>query len=73
MVEENSSFGFESVGPSQFYNVFHTYFPNVTTPKENRFTKCTDCTKYKEQKEKTMDKKVRAEIDVLLNKHLELV
>ena len=46
---------------------------NFFVNQENRFTKCTDCTKYKEQKEKTMDKKVRAEIDVLLNKHLELV
>lgn len=25
-------------------------------PQENRFTKCTDCTKYKQEKEKTMDK-----------------
>ena len=46
---------------------------NFILTQENRFTKCTDCTKYKEQKEKTMDKKVRDEVDALLNKHLELV
>lgn len=45
----------------------------VIFKQENRFTKCTDCTKYKEQKERTMDKKVRSEVDALLNKHLELV
>ena len=33
MVEENNGFGVESVGQSQFYHVFHTYFPNVTIPK----------------------------------------
>ncbi|XP_068752651.1 uncharacterized protein [Montipora capricornis] len=40
---------------------------------ENRFTKCTDCTRYKEAKEKTYDKKARQEIDKLLNEHMELV
>jgi len=40
---------------------------------ENRFTKCTDCVKYKEQKEKTMDKRLRNEIDELLKNHLDLV
>ena len=40
---------------------------------ENHFAKCTDCTKYKEKKEKTMDKKVQDEVDALLNNHLQLV
>ncbi|CAH3166517.1 unnamed protein product [Pocillopora meandrina] len=39
---------------------------------ENRFTKCTDCTKYKQEKEKTVDKARRAEIDHLLKLHLDL-
>ena len=42
-------------------------------PQENRFTKCTDCTKYKQEKEKTLDKARRAEIDRMLKLHLELV
>ena len=33
MVEENNGFGMVSVGLSQFYHIFHTYFPNVTIPK----------------------------------------
>lgn len=37
------------------------------------FTKCTDCTKYKLEKEKTMDKRKRSEIENLLKMHLELV
>ena len=33
MVEENKSFGVKSVSQSQFYNIFHTYFPTVSIPK----------------------------------------
>ncbi|XP_068680383.1 uncharacterized protein [Montipora foliosa] len=42
-------------------------------PRENRFTKCTDCTRYKQEKEKTVDKAKRAQIDHLLKLQLELV
>ena len=42
-------------------------------PQENRFTKCTDCTRYKQEKEKTVDKAKRAQIDHLIKLHLELV
>jgi len=33
MVQENNTFDVESVGLSEFYHVFHEYFPNVTIPK----------------------------------------
>ena len=33
MVGENNGFGVDSVGLSQFYHIFHTYFPNVTITK----------------------------------------
>lgn len=73
LCEENKSFNTPSIGMSQFYSIFHDNFPHVFIPKENRFTKCTDCTRYKEEKEKTVDKKARQEIDRLLTEHMELV
>ena len=33
MVEENNSFGVESVSQSQFYHIFHTYLKHVSLPK----------------------------------------
>ncbi|XP_068669901.1 uncharacterized protein [Montipora foliosa] len=73
MCEENTSFNAPSVGISQFYSIFRGHFSHVLIPKENRFTKCTDCTRYKEAKEKMHDKKARNEIEKLLNEHMELV
>ena len=33
MVCENDGFGITSVGLSQFYNIFHKYFPHISIPK----------------------------------------
>ena len=33
MVEDNNSFGVESVSQSQFYHILHTYFKHVSLPK----------------------------------------
>jgi len=73
MCEENESFSGPSIGISQFYAIWRDHFSHVLIPKENRFTKCTDCTRYKEEKEKTHDKKARQEIDKLLTEHMDLV
>lgn len=40
MVEENNGFGIESVALSQYYHVFHSYFPNVTIPKVRSALSC---------------------------------
>ncbi|XP_074628853.1 uncharacterized protein LOC141886566 isoform X1 [Acropora palmata] len=73
MMEENTALNLPTVSLSHFYNIWEKHFTHVLIPKENRFTKCTDCTKYKQEKERTMDKARRAEIDGLLKLHLELV
>ncbi|XP_032217810.1 uncharacterized protein LOC5517433 [Nematostella vectensis] len=73
MKDENTRFGLPTISLSHFYRLWEQHFSHVLIPKENRFTKCNDCTQYKREKEGTMDKGQRARIDQLLNAHLELV
>lgn len=43
MLEENTALNLPTVCLSHFYNIWEKHFAHVLIPKENRFTKCTDC------------------------------
>ncbi|KXJ06166.1 hypothetical protein AC249_AIPGENE6286, partial [Exaiptasia diaphana] len=46
MFEENTAFNQPTLSLSHFYKIWEKHFNHVTIPKENRFTKCTECTRF---------------------------
>lgn len=68
LVVNNLAVGFNSITI-----LIIEYVTSHHSQQENRFTKCTDCTRYKEAKEKTHDKKATKYIDKLLADHMDLV
>ncbi|XP_068675637.1 uncharacterized protein [Montipora foliosa] len=64
--------GEEMICYSQFCRIMNSDFPDVSIPKVNRVTKCDICTSLKEEKQKTMDKTLRAYYDNLYKQHNDL-
>ncbi|XP_068753053.1 uncharacterized protein [Montipora capricornis] len=64
--------GEEMICYSQFCRIMNSDFPDVSIPKVNRLTKCDICTSLKEEKQKTMDKTLRAYYDNLYKQHNDL-
>ena len=71
--EMTSSLPDKHVGPSSFYNIWNTEYPNVKIPPTQRLGKCKPCEDFHKQICATRDPDIRRRIKAQRRKHIEEV